>query len=235
LQVLANKGATGATASDLLALHDWWRSGAEIPDKTDDAWSGELLHTTILAEGADLLVVADQGDVLASSSNRVIARLRLGDTMEERTSPLYLERWRRWLGLGNLLQFSGNARYFTTSEVALGSAPDLDLSVTDAVPGEWEAILEGLLPSLVGLAKKMAIDGVPVPKLEHYLESASDDCFAEMAWPSAENPTCLLVGDQLHFKKDWEDADWRVISLGDVHGRGTRWLASLFVRTEETV
>jgi DEAD/DEAH box helicase domain-containing protein len=233
LQVLANRGASGATPSDLLALHDSWCGGAQIPDKTDDDWKGDLLHTTILAESDDLLVVANQADVLSSSSDKVIARLRLGDSPEERVSALYLDRWRRWLGLGNLLQFSGNNRSFTTSEVALGSAPDLDLTVKDDVSEEWEGILEGLLPSLVALAKKMATDGVPMPEGEHYLEDASDDCFAEMAWPSASPHACLLVGDQLHFQKEWEDAGWCVVSLDDVHGKGTRWLANLLVRTGE--
>jgi DEAD/DEAH box helicase domain-containing protein len=172
LQVLANRGAKGATPSDLLDLHDRWRAGSDIPKGTDDAWIGDLLHTTVLAEGDDLLVVANQGDVLASSSHKVVARLRLGDTAEERASALYLERWRRWLGLGNLLQFSGNGRSFTTSEVALGSAPDLEFTATDGVPSEWEEVLAALLPSLVALAKKMAIDGVPVPEVEHYLEGA---------------------------------------------------------------
>ena len=192
-----------------------------------------LLHTTILAESDDLLVVANQADVLSSSSDKVIARLRLGDSAEERASALYLDLWRRWLGLGNLLQFSGNNRLFTTSEVALGSAPDLDLTVKDDVPEEWEGILEGLLPSLVALAKKMATDGVPVPEGEHYLEGASDDCFAEMAWPSASPHACLLVGDQLHFQKEWEDAGWYVVSPDDVHGKGTRWLANLLVHSGE--
>ena len=233
LQVLANRGASGATPSDLLALHDSWRGGAQIPDKTDDDWKGDLLHTTILAESDDLLVVANQADVLSSSSDKVIARLRLGDSAEERASALYLDRWRRWLGLGNLLQFSGNNRLFTTSEVALGSAPDLDLTVKDDVPEEWEGILESLLPSLVALAKKMATDGVPVPEGEHYLEDASDDCFAEMAWPSASPHACLLVGDQLHFQKEWEDAGWYVVSPDDVHGKGTRWLANLLVHSGE--
>jgi DEAD/DEAH box helicase domain-containing protein len=233
LQVLANKGASGATPSDLLALHDRWRRGAGIPDKTDDDWKGEFLHTTILAEGDDLLVVANQADVLSSSSDKVITRLRLGDSPEERVSALYLDRWRRWLGLGNLLQFSGNARSFTTSEVAAGSAPDLELTVADSIPEEWEGILKILLPSLVALAKKMATDGVPVPEAEHYLDNASDDCFAEMAWPCARPRACLLVGDQMHFKEEWEDAGWYVVSLADVHGKGTRWLANLLVRTEE--
>jgi DEAD/DEAH box helicase domain-containing protein len=235
LQVLANKGVTGATTSDLLDLHDRWQSGAEIPDKTDDNWKGELLHTTILVEAADLLVVASQGDVLANSANKVIARLRLGDTIAERSAPFYLDRWRRWLGLGNVLQFSGNVRYFTTSEVSLGSAPDLDFALSGAIPQEWEGLLQGLLPSLVGLAKKMAADGVPVPELEYYLEEASDGSFAEMAWKSAAKSTCLLVGDQLHLKKNWEDAGWCVISLNDVHGKGTRWLACLLAGEEEMV
>jgi DEAD/DEAH box helicase domain-containing protein len=149
LQVLANRGASGATPSNLLALHDSWRSGAEIPDKTDDDWKGELLHTTILVESDDLLVVANQADVLSSSSDKVIARVRLGDDPEERVSALYLDRWRRWLALGNLLQFSGNNRSFTTSEVVLGSAPDLNLTVTDGVPQEWEGHL-GRYSSVTG-------------------------------------------------------------------------------------
>ncbi|MFQ3451770.1 DEAD/DEAH box helicase [Bradyrhizobium sp. UFLA01-814] len=235
LQVLANKGARGATPADLLNLHDRWRAGADIPKGTDDTWMGDLLHTTVLTECADLLVVANQGDVLASSSHKVIARLRLSDTAVDRASTLYVERWRRWLGLSNLLQFSGSARSFTTSEVALGSAPDLEFTATDGVPEAWDEVLAALLPSLLALAKKMAIDGVPVPEVEHYLEGASDDCFAEMAWPLAGQRSCLLIGDQMHFRKDWEDAGWRVVALDEVHGKGTRWLAGLLLRAEENV
>jgi DEAD/DEAH box helicase domain-containing protein len=234
LQVLANKGTRGATPSDLMTLHDRWRSGADILDRTDDAWNGEFLHTTILANGGDLLVLANQGDVLASNSSKVIARLRLGDAPDERAAPTYLDRWRRWLGLSNLLQFCPNARAFTTSEVTLGTAPDLELAITEAIPEEWDSILETLLPSLVALAKKMAADGVPTPEPEYYLENASDECFAEMAWPNSGR-VCLLVGDQLHFRKEWEEVGWRVVTLDEIHGNGTRWLADLLTNTEEKV
>jgi DEAD/DEAH box helicase domain-containing protein len=85
------------------------------------------------------------------------------------------------------------------------------------------------------MAKKMAIDGVPVPEVEHYLEGAPDNCFAEMAWPLVCHRSCLLVGDQMHFRKQWEDGGWRVVALDEVHGKGTRWLAGLLVRAEEKV
>jgi len=72
-----------------------------------------------------------------------------------------------------------------------------------------------------------------VPEVEHYLDDASDDCFAEMAWPVVGQPSCLLVGDQMHFRKQWEDHGWRVVALDEIHGNGTRWLAGLLVRAEE--
>jgi hypothetical protein len=50
------------------------------------------------------------------------------------------------------------------------SRPDLEFTAADGVPEEWDDVLNVLLPSLVALAKKMAIDGVPVPEVEHYLE-----------------------------------------------------------------
>ena len=53
-----------------------------------------------------------------------------------------------------------------------------------------------------------------------------------MAWPLAGQRSCLLVGDQMHFRKEWEDAGWRVVALDEVHGKGTRWLAGLLVRAD---
>ena len=235
LQVLANKGTKGATASDILALHDKWRSGGTVPDKSLDKSNGNFLHTTILAEGGDLLIVADQGEVLASNSDKVLAHLRLDDSAEERAWAGYLGRWRRWLSLSNLLQFSGNAISFTTSEVLLGSAPDLELSPTGSLPADWEDVIENVLPSLISLARKMAHDGVPAPNTEHFLENASYECFAEMAWPLSAPPTCLLVGDQANFADEWRRANWHVLSLNDVHGNGTRWLAGLLNNTEEYI
>jgi hypothetical protein len=174
------QGGKRATPSDLLDLHDRWRAGADIPKGTDDAWIGDLLHTTVLAEGADLIVVANQGDVLASSSHKVIARLRLGDTDEERASALYLERWRRWLGLGNLLQFSGNGRSFTTSEVALVTTFTTDLSVT----------IEHLIAQLSPEAAKL-IEVQSASTRAHHLPAVS------VAWTDCDDQELGEIWDAL--------------------------------------
>jgi DEAD/DEAH box helicase domain-containing protein len=233
LTVLANKSSSGALPSELLTLHDRWRSGEVVAEETEGG-SGEWLHATTLAPGGDLLAMGSHGDVIGNAGARMIVRLRLGDSSAERSAAPYLERWRRWLGLANLLQFSAGFGWFCVSEAAKGTAPDLELGMPEAKAADWSAVLDDLLSSLRPLAERMASAGIPMPEIEVYLEDAPDDCFAEMAWSNAGRRVCLLAGDQTSFGNHWVQAGWTVVSPDLIHEKGVGWLASLLTAADDT-
>ncbi|WP_051340453.1 DEAD/DEAH box helicase [Azospirillum halopraeferens] len=235
LTILASKHAGGALASEMLDLHDAWRAGLPVADMTAAGGSGPWFHATRLAPGGDLLVMGRQEDVAAGARQRVLARLRLGDSAEERAGATYLERWRRWLGLANLFQFAAGFHWCCVSEVAAGTAPDLELAGDAADPADWSAVLDNILPSLRPLAERMAAAGILMPEIEVYLDGAPDDCFAEMAWPGAGPPVCLLVGDQSTFAAAWEGAGWTVVTPDAIQANGIGWMASILAASKETV
>ena len=117
----------------------------------------------------------------------------------------------------------------------MGTAPDLELGGVEADAVDWSAVLEDILPSLRPLAERLAAAGIDMPEIEVYLESAPDDCFAEMAWPSAQPPVCLLVADQSSFRTAWEEAGWMVVTPADIQVQGIEWVKSLMVASKETV
>ena len=90
--------------------------------------------------------------------------------------------------------------------------------------------------SIVAALPLMAATGVSVPQVEVYLSDASE-CFAEMAWSSKvasgtdkQNPSVgsvILVGDQVSFAGDWQQAGWSVITLSDIQAKGVAWLLSM--------
>ena len=235
LTILANKHAAGAQASDILNLHDAWRTGIPVAEVTAAGGSGPWLHATVLAPGGDLLVLGRQEDIVSNARDRVVVRLRLGDSPDERAGTVYLDRWRRWLGLGNLFQFCAAFEWFCVSEVTMGMAPDLELGGVEADAADWSAVLEAILPSLRPLAERLAAAGIAMPKVELYLETAPDDCFAEMAWPGAQPAVCLLVADQSSFRTAWEEAGWIVVTPAEIQAHGIEWMKSLLAAAKETV
>ncbi|MDR6775336.1 DEAD/DEAH box helicase [Azospirillum sp. BE72] len=235
LTILAGKHAAGALASEMLDLHDAWQTGQPVAEMTPAGGTGSWYHATRLASGGDLLVMGRQEDIVAGARQRMLARLRLGDSADERAGATYLERWRRWLGLANLLQFTAGFHWFCVSEVAAGSAPDLELAGEAVDAADWSAVLGDILPSLRPLAERMAAAGIAMPEIEVYLDGAPDDCFAEMAWPWAAVPVCMLVGDQSTFAAAWEGEGWTVVTPDAVQANGIEWMASLLVASKETV
>jgi DEAD/DEAH box helicase domain-containing protein len=235
LTILANKHAAGAQASEMLDHYDAWREGKLVANATVAGGSGNWFHATVLEPSGDLLVMGRQEDIVGNARDRVVVRLRLGDSPNERAGTAYLERWRRWLAMGNLFQFCSAFQWFCVSEVIIGTGPDLELggAETDAV--DWSVVLEDILPSLRPLAERLAAAGIAMPEIEVYLESAPDDCFAEMAWPCAHPAVCLLVADQLSFRTAWERAGWGVVTLADIQAHGIEWMKSLLVACKETV
>jgi DEAD/DEAH box helicase domain-containing protein len=235
LTILATKHADGAQPSEMLDLHDAWRAGIPVAEMTTAGGSGPWFHATILAPGNDLLVMGRREDVAVGARERIVARLRLGDSSNERANAAYLERWRRWLGLNNLFQFITAFQWFCVSEATAGAAPDLELRGARTEAADWSAVIGDILPSLRPLAEQLAATGIPMPEAEVYLEGAPDDCFAEMAWSCAKPAVCLLVGDQLSFRSSWEESGWTVVTSDEIQTNGTGWLKSLLAANEEAV
>jgi DEAD/DEAH box helicase domain-containing protein len=235
LTILEKKYAGGAQAAQILDLHDTWRAGKPIAEVTSEGGSGPWLHAAILAPGGDLLVMGRQEDIANNARDQIVVRLRLGDSPDERAGPAYLERWRRWLGFGNLLQFCSTFAWLCVSEVAAGTAPDLELGRAGKGDIDWSAVLDDLLPSLRPLAERLAAAGIAMPDTEVYLEHAPDDCFAEMAWHCAKPWVCLLVADQATFRTEWEEAGWTVVTPDDIQVHGIEWMKSLLAACAETV
>lgn len=235
LTLLASKRAAGALASEMLDLHDAWRAGQLVAEMTAAGGTGPWYHTTRLASGGDLLVMGRQEDVAAGARQRMLTRLRLGDSADERAGATYLVRWRRWLGLANVLQFAAGYNWLCVSEVAAGTAPDLELAGDEADAADWSVVLDDILPSLRPLAERLAAVGIPMPEIEIYLDGAPDDCFAEMAWSCVSPPVCLLVGDQSTFAAAWEGAGWTVVTPDAIQANGIGWMASLLAACKETV
>ena len=234
LTILAAKHAHGAQPAEMVNLHDAWRGGNVVAEMTATGGSGPWFHANNLAPGNDLMVMGHRDHVTAGAREQIIARLRLGDSSDERANAAYLERWRRWLGLSNLFQFIDAFQWFCVSEATVGTAPDLELGTAATEAADWSAVLNDLLPSLQPLAEQLAATGVPMPEAEVYLESAPDDCFAEIAWTCAKPAVCLLVGDQLSFRSLWEKSGWMVITSDEIQTKGTAWLKSLLAGCKET-
>jgi DEAD/DEAH box helicase domain-containing protein len=134
-----------------------------------------------------------------------------------------------------LLQFCSTFAWLCVSEVAAGTAPDLELGRAGKGDIDWSAVLDDLLPSLRPLAERLAAAGIAMPDTEVYLEHAPDDCFAEMAWHCAKPWVCLLVADQATFRTEWEEAGWTVVTPDDIQVHGIEWMKSLLAACAETV
>ncbi len=234
LTILANKHSNGAQPSEMLDIHDAWRIGNAAAEMTAPGGSGPWFHATILALGNDLLVMAHREDVATGAPERIVARLRLGDSADERANASYEKRWRRCLNLSNLFQFIAAFQWFCVSEATGGTAPELEFGRT-GTEADWSTVLDDILPSLRPLAERLAAAGVPMPETEVYLDGAPDDCFAEMAWSWARPAVCLLVGDQLSFRSSWAESGWTVVTLDEIQSKGNGWLKSLLATCGEKV
>ncbi len=223
LIMLASQGI-GQDSSDMNNAFLLWRCGYTAPPLTK-ANSGEWVWLSKLALNEDMLVYGIGGELVTSDFTNLRIALRLGDSFDERKAESsYLVRWRQFLALMNLFQFSGSFLPFTTSEVESDTAPELSVHIENAVTDEWKEIIEDSIPSLEKIAKMLASANKAVPEMEFYDDSLGDDLCAELAWSIGAQRIAILAGDQASFTSKWQDAGWIIITDKDIQTKGEQWL-----------
>ena len=231
LQMLADQRTVAP--DDLRNALDTWRKGAALPavPMTD---AGEWAYNDKAALNQDMVTYIAVDDALSNRLGRVIILARLGDSEAEVTGSDYLERWRRFLACLNLYQFCEAFRFWTSAEAQQDHAPDLPLTATAAVAGDWQKIIDEATPSLRPYVTELAAADLPVPQglpeVEHFNDDIDDDAFAEMAWPQAKPPIAVLAGDQADFASQWQKLGWKVVVPDDLQAKGTGHLVDLILK-----
>jgi DEAD/DEAH box helicase domain-containing protein len=208
-----------------------WCGGYAVPplgpaDKGDWVWNAQLA-----VEEGDLMVFGHADDLLAQDFSRLGVVLRLGDSEQERAGVESCRaRWRRFLAMLNLFQFAGDLACFTVSETLEGTAPLILLQRPAALSDAWGEVLEESLSSLETAIQAMAQAGCQVPEVEYIPEELDEELFAELAWPEAQPPIALLMGDQAAFRSQWQEAGWQAFSGDEIQAHGAQWLVDQLPR-----
>jgi DEAD/DEAH box helicase domain-containing protein len=130
----------------------------------------------------------------------------------------------------NLFQFAGDLACFTVSETLEGTAPLILLQRPAALSDAWGEVLEESLSSLETAIQAMAQAGCQVPEVEYIPEELDEELFAELAWPEAQPPIALLMGDQAAFRSQWQEAGWQAFSGDEIQAHGAQWLVDQLPR-----
>ena len=128
LQVLAETSVRFALQQLESALAAWRKGGglAELEPPSTGA-SGSTTTGPVLTQ--DVLSYATVADVVSNRRHRTVVLARIGDSEAERTGSDFPERWRRFLAGLNLFQFIDGFRFWASSEVDAGTAPDFSIGV----------------------------------------------------------------------------------------------------------
>jgi DEAD/DEAH box helicase domain-containing protein len=215
------------------ALHTW-RTGQvllTLPHSDGDEW----VYNDRATLTQDVVACITVSDALSNRQSQVIVLARLGDSDAECAGNDYPERWRRFLACLNLFQFSDAFRFWASSEVDLGRAPDIPLEAATPLDGAWQAILNDLMPRLRPYIQELACAGLPLPEalpqVEHFNDSIDDDAFAELSWPQYHPPIALLAGDQMAFTPQWQQQGWKILTSDDLQARGVSYLIDMVARS----
>jgi DEAD/DEAH box helicase domain-containing protein len=231
LQMLADQRTV--QPDDLCNALKTWRTGVAMPT-VPVAEGGEWAYNDKAAMNQDMVTYITVDDALSNRLGRVILLARIGDSGAEVTGSDYLERWRRFLACLNLYQFCETFRFWTSTEAQQDHAPDLPLTPTAAVAGDWQKIIDEVTPSLRPYVMELAAAGLPIPdglpEVEHFNDNIDDDAFAELAWPQAKPPIALLAGDQADFASQWQKLGWKVVVPDDLQAKGTGHLVDLILK-----
>lgn len=227
LEMLATHART-RTEGDLWNVLKDWSAGRSftLPATVAD---GEWVCNDQLSRDNDIISVSGLDECLLSQRDQVRITARLGDSEGERlASESYRPRWRRFLASINLFQFSGSFTFFTTSEVELGTAPDLipEIQLAEA-GGDWAAVREEVIPSLHSVVNELAAAGVPLPVAAYEVEEIADDAIAELAWVECSPRIAVLAGEQIYLASAWQASGWVIVTTDDLQARGTVFLIEL--------
>lgn len=221
LQLLSAQRTVAAHA--LSAAIDAWRAGAGMPNVAISE-QGDWVYNSQATLNQDFVTYVTLSDAVSLRQNHTFVVGRLGDSESERTGSDFPERWRRFLACLNLFQFTENFRFWACSETATGSAPGISLAATNAVPEEWQAILDQVMPSLRGYVQEMAASNLPepagIPLVEYFNPQSTDDVFAELAWPTCKPPIALLAGEQVSFAEQWQSQGWKIFTPDELQAHG---------------
>jgi DEAD/DEAH box helicase domain-containing protein len=201
----------GVAVDDLRSALDMWRSGYAPPPISGS--SGDWMWLSSLALSGDMLAYALADELITSNYAQLHIALRLEDSLEERNKgEAFKLRWRQFLAMLNLFQFSPNFSLFAVSEVLEEIAPDLPIELGAGLSEAWQEVLEEVASSIEPMVRAMAAEGGTLPEVEYYCDDVCDGAFAELAWPGERPPRALLIGDQASFASKWQAAGWTVIT-----------------------
>lgn len=217
----------GTTSESMNQSIEMWQTGYNAPPlKSGD--EGDWVWLSRIGQTEDLLACALVDDLANDDFNQLALALRLDDAESERSqTKTYHLRWRRFMGLFNLFQFSKNLTIFSTTEVTEGSAPEIDISSTIDLNTDWEDVLSEVISSLEPFVRALAKAAKTLPIVEYFNDDLDEELFAELAWPDASTPIAVLTGDQATFHKKWQDIGWSVITNNDIAVKGIDNIISL--------
>lgn len=215
------------------ALDEW--SGGTAMRSLNNVVGGEWVYNDKTALTQDVIAYVTLADAVSNRQSQTMIVARLGDNEVECTGSDYEERWRRFLACLNLFQFTENFRFWSSTEVEVGTAPAIPLGAATTVSEEWLEIIEQVVPSLRPYIHELAGAGLSaptaIPKIEHFNEQIEDDAFAELAWTHCNPPIAVLAGDQIHFSAQWQQQGWKVVTPDDLQARGIEYLVELIAKS----
>ncbi|MEE2732968.1 MAG: DEAD/DEAH box helicase [Pseudomonadota bacterium] len=231
LMMLAGTGR-GQDAHSVNNNFELWRQGYSLPPIQGEE-TGDWVHTAKIALNEDFLAYGYSQELLINDFTNLRIALRLGDYPEERKArDNFRTRWRQFLAMMNVFQFSENFMPFVTSEVDSGYAPELRVAVDTAISHEWYDVIEEAISSLSKLCKSLAGLGASVPQVEFYNDDLGEDICAELAWPDKSTPIAILMGDQAAFASKWMEVGWIAITQQEMASKGEAWVVSMIVDKE---
>lgn len=200
-----------------------WRGGADFP-KLQPSDGGDWAHAANFGvQPNDFLAYATEADVLTRRADRYFYLLRLRDDADSRNMDEFELRWRRFLCVINLVQFSANFGFWTTAELDEGTAPEPSMSGESEISPAWADVLDQVVSSLRPLVTELSRLDIAIPEVEFFDDDLGDELFAEMAWPNRR--VALLTGDQMSFAEKWQKLSWTVVTAAEVQAQGVEWLA----------
>ena len=109
---------------DLEAALAVWRGGRGLAPLSHQE-EGEWIYNDRTSLTQDILSYATVADVVSNRRHKTIVLARIGDTEAERTGSDFPGTMAAISGRPELFQFIGGFRFWASSEVAAGTAPDI--------------------------------------------------------------------------------------------------------------
>jgi DEAD/DEAH box helicase domain-containing protein len=209
----------------LIPALDVWRSGAGMPSVLH-VEEGDWVYNDKVSLNQDILAYIAAEDVLGNRRSAFVNLARLGDSETEVSGSDFKERWRRFLACVNLYQFNSNFRFWTSSEMESGCAPDIPVAEAE-LPVTWQEIMNETASVLRPYISVLATAEIAIPEVEYFNDNIDDDAFAELAWPKCNPPVAVLAGDQTDFAGTWQKLGWKVVVFEDLQVKGGNWLADI--------